>query len=135
VLSQNNVTHWQAIESQEYFCFKSVEWYALLGFEGHDCLNITSKKECGRANLYKSKCSDTYGWRVGFVENNYILQPLNFPDVYLYFNTQDCQPLSKKCGRVVGHFFDKHDIESSPEFVKVYFNIHTIVVSAARHLP
>jgi hypothetical protein len=126
LLEQTDKVHFKVIKNQDYYCLKSNRFNALLGFEGQDCLNTTSR-DCGHSYLYRnSNCTEEYGFKVGMVQNNYIIQSLRYPNAYLFLNTSNCHANSRFCGSLRGRYFSDQDIENSLDFQKVYFNLHTI---------
>jgi hypothetical protein len=103
---------WQVFQKTvDYYCLKSVKYNAYLYINGEDCQQLNSDKECGKVSLFKSdeRCNNKFGWKVNMLSNSYVLESLDFPNVYLFFNARACvQGLSvnQNCGRVTGHYFN-----------------------------
>jgi hypothetical protein len=82
------------VKQNDFFCLKFPQYNAFLSLEGNDCQNLNSPKQCGNVILHKMKdmkCSNEMGWRITQFQNYYILQSVQYPNVYLYFNAQNCQ--------------------------------------------
>jgi hypothetical protein len=93
VLAQRPVFQFNLVQSQDFFCLKSVLLNSFLMLEGSDCSNITTKRECDKIVLYKVKgdnCTQVYGWRLKHIQNYYVLQSAQYPNVYFYFSAEKC---------------------------------------------
>jgi hypothetical protein len=122
---------WEVLQkSVDYFCLKSVKYNAYLYISGQDCQQTGGlPQECGQVTLYKnvSECEETYGWDVTFILNFYVLRSIQFPDVYLFFNSTGCQmgrQVAMGCGKVVGHYFKNiNDVIGSLMYQAAFWNI------------
>jgi hypothetical protein len=133
VLNENKSAQLTVVQNQDYYCFKSEQFDALLGLEGTGC-GLQASAPCGKAFVYKGvKCSIHYGWRATMVLNRILLKSVYFDNVYLYLNTEKCgrpDRLSEenpvRCGEVMGYYFTDRDVQESELFKRVYFNFHQV---------
>jgi hypothetical protein len=127
-IKKNVNLQWEVTQkSVDYFCIRSVRYNAYLYLSGQDCQGALSQ-ECGMIKLYKSdKCQKSFGWDVTFISNYYVLRSVQFPDVFLYFNSTGCtsgHDYPMGCGKVVGHYFKNiNDALSSTLYQGAFWNV------------
>jgi hypothetical protein len=143
-LRQN--VQWNLYKQDDYFCLNSILFNGFLSIDGQSCLNRTSDVQCGNLFITKlrdMKCSSLYGWRITFINNHYVLQSVQFPNVYIYFNSENCTGLSniatiQQCGNFMGHYIQNisslQNINSSSLFRWIFFNVHPLGMRSFFHI-
>jgi hypothetical protein len=155
VLAQRPEIQFSLVQSQDFFCLRSVKLNSFLMLEGPDCSNITTKRECGRVVLNKvqgDNCTQAYGWRFKYIQNYYVLQSAQYPNVFFYFSAEKCLqagginaprnddgpdaarnfysfnlPDTRACGNLVGFFLnDVENLQANVANNWAYLNIYPI---------
>ena len=131
---------WTLVGTQDFFCLQNLQFNSFLSIEGTSCLNLTGDRQCGRLYLHKLNnmiCTQQYGWRIRFIQNYYVLESVQFPGVYLYFNLNACSGLQnsrvlRRCGTVFVHSFRNiTNISITNNIYRwIFFNIHPIITTA-----
>jgi hypothetical protein len=112
LMNLNNGALFTLMKNDDYFCLRSVPFTkSFLYLDGNDCMNINTDKMCGRMHLYRLNnmvCSTRFGFRIRMLGKNYIMQSVQYPNVYIYFNGMGCMSLAnshdnRRCGSFTGH--------------------------------
>jgi hypothetical protein len=111
LIEQSKELQWTVLKYQDFYCFRSVMFKAFFTLDASDCReNMITP--CGSTYLFKTtnECAKLYGWRIRMVGNSYVLQSVQFNNVFLYLNGESCLSLEGTsmhislswCGSAVG---------------------------------
>jgi hypothetical protein len=131
IWSTHKGIQWTLVHSDDFFCIRSIPYNAFLYLEGQNCANLDKNQQCGVTSLFRTKemnCIIDYGWRISMIQNYYVLQSVKYPNVYLYFNGQDCQRVTdvRKCGVFGFYLTNTQGILTSSIYKWVLFNLREI---------
>jgi hypothetical protein len=104
---------WTLVANADYFCLRNNQFNSFLFLDNTGfSINPTADQIFGKLYLYRLNnmvCTPQFGWRISMIGNYYVLQSVQYPTIYLYFNIQRCLHMQnvtsrymRRCGGITG---------------------------------